>query len=270
MIELTTDQIQGLQRIELEMLIEIDRICRKCGINYTLIGGTLLGAVRNKGFIPWDDDADVAMLRSEYEKLVIAFETELDTSRFYFQDIDQTEGYRWGYGKLRRKNTVFLREHQEHMPYEQGIFVDIFPQDNVPDGKIARIIQDIKCFIVRKVLWAEVGKLGVESVYKKEIYRCLSRIPERYIKGKYHKLVNSKHNSSELVRTLTFPTPSKKYGYKREWIISTDNILFEGYTFRGVKDYDGWLRWEFGDDYMQEPPVEKRKCHPVTEIKLLC
>ena len=117
MVELTESVLKQIHNIELEMLIEVDRICRKNNINYTIIGGTLLGAVRNGGFIPWDDDADVAMLRPEYEKFTNVLKKDLDISRFYFQDMRVTDGYRWGYGKIRRRNTLFLRENQELMSY---------------------------------------------------------------------------------------------------------------------------------------------------------
>ena len=86
--DLNEEELKKLQKIELEMLIEIDRICKKNQIKYTLIGGSLLGAVRHKGFIPWDDDADVAMLREEYDRFVKACEVDLDTNRFYFQDMN--------------------------------------------------------------------------------------------------------------------------------------------------------------------------------------
>ena len=110
MIELDEETLKKVQKIELELLLEFDRICRKNNIKYSITGGTLLGAVRHGGFIPWDDDADVSMLRVEYEKFVKVCDTELDKSRFYFQDIDRTNGYRWGYAKLRRKDSVFQRE----------------------------------------------------------------------------------------------------------------------------------------------------------------
>ena len=138
MINLEGAVLRQLQLVELEMLIEVDRICRKCNLRYNIIGGTLLGAVRHGGFIPWDDDADLVMFRDDYEKFREACKEELDKDRFYFQDMETTAGYRWGYGKLRRKKTVFVREHQEHMPYEQGVFIDIMPLDNVPDSYLGR------------------------------------------------------------------------------------------------------------------------------------
>ena len=87
MIKIEGTTLRQLQMVELEMLIELDRICRKCGIRYTLTGGTLLGAVRHGGFIPWDDDADVSMMREEYEKFRKACETEL---RMYDKLIEET------------------------------------------------------------------------------------------------------------------------------------------------------------------------------------
>ena len=164
MLQLDDRQLRQLQMIELEMLVEVDRICKKCGIQYNIIAGTLLGAVRHGGFIPWDDDADVAMLRPEYEKFRKACKTELDTTRFYFQDHRNTRGYRWGYGKLRRKNTLFLRENQEHMPYKQGVFIDIFPLDGVPDNYLLRSLQNFHCYCVRKVLWSPVGQFAAPNV----------------------------------------------------------------------------------------------------------
>lgn len=119
---LTEQELKQLQSIELELLIEFNRICRKYNIIYSIDGGTLLGAVRHGGFIPWDDDADVIMVRSEYEKFRSVVKKELRQNKYYFQDMDTTPGYRWGYGKLRRKDSSFVRLNQEHMPYEQGVF----------------------------------------------------------------------------------------------------------------------------------------------------
>lgn len=270
MIELNDATLSKLHEIELEMLIEVDRICRECGIKYTIIGGTLLGAVRHGGFIPWDDDADIAMLRPEYEKFRKAVKKELDKSRFYFQDYRNTKGYRWGYAKIRRRNTLFLRENQEHMPYGQEIFIDIFPIDSVPEGKISRKFHQFVCFCVRKILWAAVGRKADKSRAMRLIYNILYRIPDKLVFNVYERLssISSKMPKSELVRTLTFPMPHKAYGYKREWFSETEDIKFENYYFAGVKDYKGWLEFEFGN-YMQLPPKNRRKAHPVSQIRLL-
>lgn len=266
MIQLDDNKLRQLQKIEIEMLLEIDRICRKHKINYTIIGGTLLGAVRHGGFIPWDDDADVAMLRPEYERFCKVCEEELDNTRFYFQDMDNTPGYRWGYGKFRRKDSLFLRENQEHMPYEQGVFIDIFPQDATPDNAVLRRLHDFSCFCVRKLLWSEVGKKAEHNCFKRICFIMLSKIPFKLVQIMYRGLI-IRNQKTELVRTLTFPAPKRKYGYKRVWLTETDDIKFEQYTLRGVKDYDGWLRWEFGK-YMDIPPEHKRKTHPITAIIL--
>lgn len=102
-ITLSKEKLRQLQLVELEMIVEVDRICRKYKIKYSLDGGTLLGAVRHHGFIPWDDDADVIFTRHEYAKFYKACKKELDQERFFLQDYTTDPYYRWGYAKLRRK-----------------------------------------------------------------------------------------------------------------------------------------------------------------------
>ena len=228
MIELIGEQLRQLQMIQLEMLIEVDRICNKCGIQYNIIAGTLLGAIRHGGYIPWDDDADVAFLRPEYEKFRKACKTELDRTRFYFQDHRNTKGYRWGYGKLRRKNTLFLREHQEHMPYKQGIFIDIFPLDGVPDNYFFRSIKNFECFCIRKILWSKVGKVADSNLGKRQIYKILDKIPERKVFSYYNKMVcRANKKRTRMIRILTFPTPNNEWGYYRCWYENSTDTLFK-------------------------------------------
>lgn len=269
MIDLNQTMLKEIHEIELEMLTEVDRICKKYNIKYTIIGGTLLGAVRHGGFIPWDDDADIAMLRPEYEAFCKICNKEIDEEKFYFQNIDLTDGYRWGYSKLRRKGTVFMRENQEHMEYPQGVFLDIFPIDGTPDNLLFRQIHDFKCFCVRKILWSAVGRYSEKSIFKRIIYKLLYLIPEKQAKKLYRNLILKKNaDSTKIVRTLTYPAPKKLHGYYRKWFSETAPIKFEGKIFYGVKDYEGWLSYEFGN-YMELPPEGKRKAHPVTELKLL-
>ena len=269
MIQLTSDQLRQLQRIELELLTEADRICRKCGIHYNIIAGTLLGAVRHDGFIPWDDDADIALLRGEYEKFRRACETELDTSRFYFQDHANTPGYRWGYGKLRRKGTMFLREHQEHMPYEQGVFIDVFPLDSVPASPIKRQLHSLRCYLVRKFLWSEVGKIADRSPWRRWLFRLMSQVPRETVFQQYAALVRQGgRHPSRWVRILTFPTPTQDEGYLRAWYEHSAPVIFEGRTFSGIADYDSYLSFKFGN-YHKLPPESQRKVHPVSALRLV-
>ncbi|MGN6714464.1 LicD family protein [Anaerocolumna jejuensis] len=269
MICLDEKMLRQLQVIELEMMIEVERICKKCGIQYNIIAGTLLGAVRHKGFIPWDDDADIAMLRPEYEKFRKACETELDQSRFYFQDHRNTKGYRWGYGKLRRKDTLFLREFQEHMPYEQGVFIDIFPMDAIPNSKILRTFKNFECFCVRKILWSKVGKIADRNALKRKWYALLDKIPEDMVYRYYNKMIyKSTRLKSQWVRKLMFPTPNKECGYLRKWYAHSIDMEFENIIFKGMRDYKEYLSFKFGN-YMSLPPENERKVHPVSDIKLI-
>ena len=154
---LSKKEFRQMQLMQLDMLKELDRVCRKHNIKYTIFAGTLLGAVRHKGYIPWDDDADVGMLREEYEKFKKVAH-ELDPEICYFQDHETDPYYRWGYAKLRRTNTKFVRVGQEHIKCKTGIFIDIFPMDDIPKTTIGQIINDFYCFCLRKILYSEVGK----------------------------------------------------------------------------------------------------------------
>lgn len=269
MITLDDRTLRNLQLTELELLKEADRICRKNHIRYAIIAGTMLGAVRHGGFIPWDDDADIGMLREEYEKFRTACETDLDHERFYFQDHRNTPGYRWGYGKLRMKDTLFLREHQEHMPYEQGVFIDIFPLDQVPENRILRTLKHFECFCVRKLLWARVGKTADKNGFMRFVYQVMDRIPERTVLNYYETMIRrAAELDSSMVRILMFPPPNREYMYLKKWYTETAPIEFERVAFAGVADADGYLSFKFGD-YMTLPPEGSRKTHPVSAIRVI-
>jgi len=262
------DELRDIQLIELEMLLEVERICKKCSIHYCISAGTLLGAVRHGGFIPWDDDADVAFLRSEYEKFREACKTELDKTRFYFQDYRNTPGYRWGYGKLRRKNTQFIRLNQEFMPYEQGIFIDIMPYDNVPDKFILRKLHNLCCFLYRKCFWAPVGKRSAQGI-EKLAYEVLNLIPDKRLYESFNRFINRcNKKTTKRIRILTLPVPGKEHGYLKDCFLRLTYIDFEGFKLKGMKDYDTYLAYKYGE-YMELPPIEARKVHPVSSLKLI-
>lgn len=265
---ITEQELRELQLIEVEMLIELDRVCKKCGINYCISAGTQLGAIRHKGFIPWDDDADVAFLRPEYEKFRKACETELDQDRFYFQDYRNTPGYRWGYGKLRRKNTEFVRLRQEHMPYEQGVFIDIMPYDNVPDAYLLRKWHNFRCYLYRKAFWAPLGKLQ-EKGLKRVAYMFLDKFPDKWLYDSFTKFTKRcNRKKTKRIRIFAFPVPGNENGYLRSCFEELIPVEFEGTMLMGMKDYNTYLSYKYGN-YMELPPVEKRKIHPVSKLKLL-
>ena len=160
--ELTPEQFRKMQLTELDMLVEFDRVCRKHNINYVLFGGSLLGAVRHQGYIPWDDDADIGMLREDYNRFK-NYIGELNSEICYFQDHDTDPEYRWGYGKIRRTGSEYVRVGQEHLKCKTGIFVDVFPMDDIPMNLPGQLIQNFRCFVLRKILWSEVGRVNTKA-----------------------------------------------------------------------------------------------------------
>lgn len=276
--ELTPKQFRKMQLTQLDMLVDFDRVCRKHDINYVIFTGTLLGAVRHKGFIPWDDDADIGILREDYEKFKLVAK-ELDSEICYFQNHETDPEYRWEYGKLRRSNTVFVREGQEHIKCRTGIFVDIFPMDDVPEGVVGQMLQDFDCFLMRKTLYSEVGKHSAKGI-ERLCYDMLSKIPMSYVYKRIHKYTDKSNNRTHnRVRCLLFPAMGKlykkkhklplkeRYGMPKCWFLDRDRMVFEGHEFYVPRQYDDVLRYIY-EDYMKLPPEDERQPHaPFCKIK---
>ena len=268
MISLEKGILRKLQLTELEMLVEVDRICRKYDIKYSLDGGTLLGAVRHKGFIPWDDDADVMMQRNEYDKFYEACKYDLNKEKYFLQEFRTDNNYRWGYSKVRRNNSIFLREGQEHIKCHCGMCIDIFIFDNVPDEYILRRVQWIWGTMIRKGLYSDVGRKKAKTTELKTLYELLSWIPRSFWEKELNKLSYMRSNEkTELVSHLTYPNRKQiRYGLSRNYFNEYVDLFFEGYKFMAIKNYDNYLRDLF-DDYMEMPPIEKRKTHPVSVLQ---
>ncbi len=270
-IELTPAELRKLQLNLLEMLVEIDRICRKYHIKYSLDGGTLLGAVRHGGFIPWDDDIDVIMRREEYQKFYRACRKDLDTSRFFLQEYRTDPYYRWGYEKLRRKHTEFIRLGQEHLKIRTGIFVDIFVADNVPDHPAVRRLHLFACYIIRKLLYAELGMRNAGCAPLRVWYWLLYKLVPRDMVFYWRNCIARQCNrkKTQLVRHMTYPYARSRYGMPAVCFDEMEDILFEGYRFLAFKQYDKYLTALYGD-YRKLPPKEKRVTHlDVSSIQLL-
>lgn len=271
---LTQEEFRHMQLVELDILKEFDRVCRLHDIKYVMIGGTMLGAVRHKGFIPWDDDIDVAMLREEYEKFR-KVAGDLNQDICYLQDHLSDPFYRWGYSKVRRTGTTYIRLGQEHLKNKTGFFIDIFPMDDTPKSLCGEIFQDVFCYVCRKILWSEVGKVQTKGL-KKWWFSLLSHIPtERVFKWVHRYEKKSRNDSPNRVRSLLFPALGNLYvknplrerlSMPKVWFLERAEYEFEGCRFYGVKDADGFLKYTF-DDYMTLPPQDKREQHaPVSYI----
>lgn len=273
--ELTPEQFRKMQLTELDMLVEFDSVCRKYNINYVLFGGSLLGAVRHKGYIPWDDDADIGMLREDYEAFK-KIASEMNPAICYFQDHDTDPEYRWGYGKLRRTNTIYVRVGQEHLKSKTGIFVDIFPMDDVPLSTLGQIMQDRKVYCFRKILWSEVARVQ-STGFMKLWYSMLAKIPVDWVFRGYKKIaVKSKNSTPNRVRCLSFPATGTlykknplitRYSMPKSWFTNREEYLFEGKLLYSSKEYDEVLKYIYGN-YMELPPENKREQHsPFSKIQ---
>ena len=271
------EDFRRMQLLELDMLVEFDRVCRAHGIAYTIFGGTLLGAVRHKGYIPWDDDADIAMLREDYERFR-SVANEMDPSICFFQDHLSDPEYRWGYGKLRRTGTKYVRVGQEHLKCKTGVFVDVFPMDDVPLGVGGQILQDFWCMCLRKVLWSEVGRLDPRvSAPLRAWFSLLSKIPAKVVYALAAPMERkSTDDSPNRVRTLMFPATGtlyrenpleERYAMPKEWFKDLSEYEFEGKRLMGTRDFDAILTYIYGD-YMQLPPEDRRGQHsPVSSYE---
>ncbi len=267
------DDFRKLQLLELDMLVEMDRVCKANNITYQIWGGTQLGAVRHRGFIPWDDDADVIMLREEYDKFRKVAD-QLNPEICFFQDHDTDPEYRWQFGKLRRTGTKYIRLGQEHIKCKTGVFIDVLPLDDVPISTIGQMLQDFHCFVLRKTLWSEVGKYNEKGMLK-ILYSIMSKIPMSFIFKQIDWYARkSNNNTPNKVRTLCCTSIGKlyykhtlkeRYGMPKRWFKRTKTFEFEGKELVGLEDYDEYLRFSFGN-YMELPPIEKRGQHaPVSD-----
>jgi lipopolysaccharide cholinephosphotransferase len=272
-IELTDDVLRKLQLNLLPMLIEVDRICRKYDIQYSLDGGTLLGAVRDGGFIPWDDDADVVMLREEYFKFREACSKDLDVQKFFLQDYTTDPEYRWGYAKMRLNDTDMVRVGQEHIKSRPGVCMDIFVVDNVPDQHVIRQIHYFACYVIRKLMYSAVGMKTEKNPFLRGWYSFWYHVIPRKTIFCWRDAIASKCNKkhTRLISHMTYPYPLKgcRYGLPAGCFSEMQDIRFEGYTFRAFKDYDTYLSSLYGD-YMTPPPVGKRLGHmEASRLKLI-
>lgn len=236
------------------MLEEFDRVCKRLGIPYVLFAGTMLGAVRHQGFVPWDDDLDVMMLRRDYDRFLDLAEQYLDQEKFFLQR-EFSEHWPMFFSKLRMNNTTCLEKYHPRDPKShQGIYMDIFPCDNAMDSRLGQLIQ----FAASKVVIAKsLDRRGyATNDLKKKLFmrlcRCLPRSPFlRIVKGPRRKI---RWTHSFLGGARSF----NKNVFPRSFFRDRTELSFEGKSYPVSEDYDALLQLLYGD-YMTLPPPEERQ-----------
>lgn len=249
------ESLRKLQLLELKILDEVTRICKKYELTYFLIGGSLLGAVRHGGFIPWDDDIDIALPRKDYALFLKIAEKELD-SEYILQSFLNDRYYPRGFAKVRLKNTVFLeRGGSLYSEKGQGIFIDVFPMDY---AKHERGIQNLQYKIVFKIDAMRMIKCRIvhAGCLKKIIVGCFTN---RTL-GRIQQWVMSFVKDGNFMVNLISPYSPLKETSRKDFFLPTTELSFEGKKYCVPGNYTAILEKVFGN-YMELPPEEKRVAH---------
>lgn len=258
-----------LQTELLNIMIEIDRVCKILDIKYTLSGGSLLGAVRHGGFIPWDDDMDVAMTRENYEKFLKHAQKELKNS-FFLQTYETDYNSPCNFAKVLNINIPTVEKDKIHLNIKRGLFVDIFPIDKTFNSNWKRFISVLlirvakttkySCNLTNIIKNSENNLKRTVKLFVFPIAYCLGNNKLNRIETFIRNLANDNKN------TITFADKDQAvFGFKNKemnWNIFDEYklISFEGYKFMCIADYDTYLQKLYGN-YMQLPSIEEQKPH---------
>ena len=245
--------IRAHQTALLSILKEFDRVCRLLNIPYVLFAGTLLGAVRHEGFIPWDDDLDILMFREDYELFLREAEGILDTKTFFLQK-EFSAHWPMFFSKLRLNNTACLEQYHPKDPQtHQGIYMDIFPCDNAVETNFGRKLQ----FLASKVVIAKsLSRRGydTDSLQKKMFIGICKMLPMR----PFLKLTKRGKKDSETVHSFFAGASGySKNVFPRSFFAESVYVPFEDGMYPISKKYDELLQIIYGD-YMTLPSPEQR------------
>lgn len=255
-------QTEQVKRAQMDLLAEVDRICRKHDLHYFLTGGTLLGAIRHNGFIPWDDDLDIAMMRPDYDRMLEIMKTELDPA-YFVHDWHSDPASPHSFSKLKIRGTHYPEGLAQGSKMNDSIYIDIFPYDFAPDKPFTRKIQSIQLYLIKKFLLVRCGfDLSHGSRPKKLYYSFLKFLSYiRSVEGwkkRFQKVQRiGKYPQSPFVLCTCGVYAYRKELKPREFLEGYTTHAFEGGNFMIIEKYDAYLRSHYGD-YMQLPPVEQR------------
>lgn len=251
---------EQLKQILLDILINIDDFCKQNDIQYSLAFGTLLGAVRHHGFIPWDDDVDIMMTRENYEK----FRSLYDSPTYPLADLKTSTSHPVSMGKIYDSRTYFY--YQGKIKRNYGVFVDVFPLDKVPDeietrnSWLRQVRRYVKYNQFKNNTFAYT--LGSSNLITKVI-GCIVKIffSSKYIHYKLEYLFSKYKNEESSYLGVPAVMVMKKEFVTKIFPVHIFNeytrLQFEGRYFPCITEYDNFLQIFYGD-YMQLPPIEKR------------
>lgn len=252
--------LEQLKKIEVEMLKEFIKICEKLNLKYYLAYGTLLGAVRHKGFIPWDDDIDIFMPRKDYE-IFLKEAQKLLPEHLFLQHLGSEPNHIVSFAKIRNSNTTFIENAVSKFKINHGVFIDIFPLDFYPNDE-----KEAQKFLKKK------------KEYDFRINSCLdygttknfnTKVKILLYKIKYPSLYLTKKKRDILYQSISESEIFIEYCWEEkalvEWFGEGCMLEFEGIKAKAPKEFDKVLRAEFGD-YMQFPPEEERVPHHYTGV----
>ena len=230
----------------LDILIEVDKICRKNNIPYFLESGTLLGAVRHSGFIPWDDDIDISVMLSDYPRLRKVLQEQLP-STMVFQDTTTDSNYPMLIAKIRDTKSYFEEDYTQKLTHK-GLYIDIFPLEKIPCWKWKQFLDYLYGHSVRALHNYTDRKDKIRSAFLYPFAKILVLLT---------RLIN------KLIQTdlISYQYGRKTYvQYRLTDIFPLKEMSFEGHSFWAHNNPDALLRICYGD-YMQIPPKEKRQVH---------
>lgn len=257
----------------LKILLEFDRVCKQLKIKYSLSGGTLLGAVRHKGFIPWDDDIDVLMVRSDYEIFCKKAESILE-NKYFLQTYKTDKNYPHNFAKLLNTEIIVIERANMDIDIKRGLFIDIFPVDMIPDNMILRLFYVMSIRLLKIIKYsANYSSIVKNSANSRRKYIKILFYPLAVSLGSnnVNKIENfirtyfNKNNKNVMKETYGDYDPGIAYVFAgkevpfslfEEYI----ELEFEGNRFLSIKNFDYYLRRYYGN-YMQLPPVEERVSH---------
>lgn len=240
--------------VELDLLCELDRVCQKHGLKYYVDSGTLLGAIRHKGFIPWDDDIDVVMLREDYDRFISLADEFQDP--YFLQTAYTDEGYIRGHAQIRNSSTTgMLRKEALSVPYNQGIFLDVFPVDFHNKLAFFDFIKLKKCQLAKRKLslytWDGSGEKNLKYAFKKIAQKPLRKKDFYKLYKKYESASRNTFMKGNTVDKWSFYLDHKKN--KNIPIDYFDEIVYLDFEFLKVPaphKYHEMMVLFYGENYM--------------------